>query len=191
MKKTIILIFSIILITSCSENSSIENRASNEVETSISTDSVALKTIINFYTWYRSNPNIQNCLVNNACGDVFDSTKFYSVNFEATEKYLSVLKNTNYISDNFINYWRTYFKKCEEDFKSTPTNDGPPDGFDFDFLTNSQDFEEELNTVEKATIVESKQIEGKLFLTILFVTGNKLKVELSQHDGKWLIDKTS
>lgn len=191
MKKTIILIFSIILITSCSENSSIENRASNEVETSVSTDSAALKTIINFYTWYRSNPNIQNCLVNNACGDVFDSTKFYSVNFEATEKYLSVLKNTNYISDNFINYWRAYFKKCEEDFKSNPSNEGPPDGFDFDFLTNSQDFEEELNTVEKATIVESKQIEGKLFLTILFVTGNKLKVELSQHDGKWLIDKTS
>ncbi len=188
MKTIYLFTILIILFTSCSNKEENSNTITNS-NTEVSSDSSALDQIKKLYQWYRENQNIQNCLVNNSCNEVVDSTKFYSVNFEATEKYLAKLKSTNCFSENYFSYWRNYFKKCEDDFKSNPANEGPPDGFDYDFLTNSQDFEEELKFVEKAKISKVVNDGSTKIVTIEFATGAKLKFHLSSKDNLWLIDR--
>ena len=187
IKLFILLMLSMPLLISCHETNETKSTPREDV-----TDTNAIhatNTIINFYKWYRNNQDIQNCLVNNSCGETYDSTKFYSVNFDATEKYLSALKNTGYISDKYISDWRNYFKECDENFRKNPSNDGVPDGFDYVFVTNSQDFEEELNTVEKAKISSVVNHNDKKIIILEFITGSQLTFELSFIDNKWYIDK--
>ena len=185
MKKLYSILFVITFLLSCTENS----EQTKETNASDTINITAVNTIINFYKWYRNNQNIQQCLVGNSCGEIFDSTKLYSVDFKATEKYLATLKNTGYISDKYISYWRDYFKECSENFKKNRAYDGPPEGFDYDFITNSQDFELELNTVEKAKISKVIDTNDKKTITLEFITGNKISFELSQIANKWYIDK--
>jgi hypothetical protein len=189
VKKLIILFWIFVSIYSCSEkHDSTEAPISNDVQMNDG-NKKAVETIISFYKWYRDNPSIQMCLVSNTCNDTFDSTKFYSVDFKATEKYLSTLKHSGYISDQYISYWRDYFKKCEENFRKYPVNEGVADGFDYDFVTNSQDFEEELKTVERAKAAKIADLDDKKIITLEFTTGSTLTFELSGIDGRWYIDK--
>jgi hypothetical protein len=189
MKALYIILLAIPFLLCCSENGQSKDNQQKETETIDSSNIKAANTVINFYKWYRNNQNIQNCLVKNSCSETFDSTKFYAVDFDATEKYLSTLKQTGYISDKYISDWRTYFKECDENLKKYPTNDGVPDGFDYVFVTKSQDFEEELNTVEKAKISKVINENGKKIITIKFLTGAELNFELSFINNRWYIDK--
>ena len=188
MKKLFTLLAFSFLI-SCSQNHSVENEQPKATNSTDTGNQEAVNTIINFYKWYRNHLNIQQCLVNNECNDDFDSTKFYSVNFAATENYLTTLKNTGYISDTYISNWRKYFKKCDDNFQKNPVNEGPPDGFEYDFITNSQDSESELNSVEKAKVFEVINSNDKKIITLEFITGTKLTFDMTLINNKWFIDK--
>src|ERR1035437_9904288 len=92
----------------------------------VDTAKIVGRTVLSFLKWYKNNyENIYKIeTVNNIpSSSNYDSTKFYSVNFEGTENYLKYMKSSGYISDKYLDYWRAYFKKCDDDFKKNPVND--------------------------------------------------------------------
>jgi hypothetical protein len=128
-------------------------------------------------------------VVNNANEEVYDSTKFYSVNFEATEKYLRGLKESGYVSKEYLNYWRKYFKQAEEQFKANPQNDGPPEGFEYDFVLLSQDVDKDLANTNKAKVVSNVIQNSKATVVLQMASGQKLRYFLSKQAHSWQIDK--
>lgn len=144
--------------------------------------------VIHFLKWYRKNhtDDLQRNLVNNADANT-DTTKPYSVNFKDTERYLSDLKSSGFLSEKFLNKWRNYFRECDDYFKQHPQYDGPPDGFNYDLILNTQDVEESLIAIDTIKIVElhisgnNATVEVDLLMRVLF--------RLSQSDSKWLIDE--
>lgn len=180
----------LVLFTACSSNP--KGKAENETAsdssqaTTISFDEQPAKTVIDFLKWYKNQEDLQNNLVANS--DHYDSTKFYSINFEATEIYLNKLKQSGFISEKYLEKWREYFKTCDQDFKSNPQNDGPPDGFDYDFVMNSQDYDQELKNVEKATVSEISGSETKKTMKLKLSDYATLTYDLSFDSGKWYID---
>jgi hypothetical protein len=180
------------ILTACSSNE--KKNTPSDTSTNIPADNFALdeqpaKTIIDFLKWYRDNENkVGGGWVNNASNETYDSTKFYSVNFEATEKYLTELKLTGFISDKYIDKWREYFKKCDKDFKDNPSNDGPPEGFEYDLIMLSQETEENLKHLEKTQVVESKITDNTALLNLHFINGDNMQYKLTKDNDKWLID---
>jgi len=168
----------------------VDRSSSNNELSTIQNNEQAENVVINFLKWYRDNyKNIDKInLVNNSEHAIYDSTKFYSVNFEATEKYLSIFKKSGYISDKYIDQWRQYFKKCEEKFKRDPENDGPPSGFDFDLVMWSQDYDEDLADLNKVNLSIQKLSNYQCNVIAAFESGMKLRYSLTQVNRRWLID---
>ncbi|MEI7597436.1 MAG: hypothetical protein WCK02_16930 [Bacteroidota bacterium] len=192
MKILFLVIISFFLIACTSkENSKHENGANlrnDSIKYAVSYKD-QLKVVVDFLYWYRdyeSNSHKIN-MVNN-CTNKFDSTKFYSVNFKGTEQYLSDMKKSGFLSEKYIEQWRTYFKQCDLSFKKNPQNDGPPEGFEYDFVMFSQDYEDDLAKLNKINIGKYKGDSNKFYLTIIFPSTQSLEFFLSINDGKWLID---
>ena len=93
MKKTCFIITCVIMI-GCRNNSRIDasiQEYNEKTESNIDetyTNKESLNTVIDFLNWYKNNYETVNQfnLVKNK-GVNYDSTKFYSVNFEESEKY--------------------------------------------------------------------------------------------------------
>ena len=148
-----------------------------------------VKTIVDFLKWYRDHPDVQQPMVNNSTNEPFDSTKFYSVNFDATEKYLKALTASGFISDVYVAKWRRHFKKLDDNFKKNPSNEGPPDGFDYDLVMLSQEYDEDLKNVEKSTVASQTVSGDHAVIKMNFTNGGGLTYTLSkQSSGNWLID---
>jgi len=149
------------------------------------------QVIVNFLIWYKNNESklskIQ--LVNNASGLSYDSTKFYSVNFDETEKYLSAFNASGFVSIDYLNYWRDYFKKADVDFKKNPENDGPPANFDYDLVMRSQDTEEDLKNADKTKIAETQFTNNTAITKAKLFSGHTLNFTLTKQQSGWKIDK--
>lgn len=174
MKKIFACLFLVICLTACSEK---QNQTNSQVEQ-------PTEAVISFLKWYRSHFDtmINIGLVNQ---DLKDSTGFYSVNFTETEHYLSEIKNSGFVSDQYLNNWRNYFVQADAQFKITHQNEGPPEGFDFDLIMWSQDFD--LTEIEQAKTLE--ELNGNhATVTVEFPYQYKLQYSLSDDHGKWLID---
>lgn len=145
-----------------------------------------------FLKWYSAHPDLQNHLVKEVSLPDTNASLIYAVDFKATETYLMSLKQSGFVSDTYISHWRNYFAARDSGFKASPeAAGGVPSGFDFDFVTNSQDFEQELNTVDQAIITIIKEKGGlQKSITLQFPGGNTLHADVSYLNGKWLIDKT-
>lgn len=187
MTRTLISIL-LIICCSCSENHAPKEKRAETATTDSSTLS-ATNTIKSLYTWYSDHQYLQQAMVNNAGGDLLDSTKFYSVNFDATNDYLNELKKTGLVSDKYLSEWRNYFVKCEEHFKKFPAYDGPPAGFEYDFITKSQDFELTPDAIKNAKVRDTKDHGNTKTLTMEFPNGNILTFTVSKSGSRWLIDK--
>jgi hypothetical protein len=148
----------------------------------------AKKVVFSFLSWYLKRADSINSpqMVNNF-GAEYDSTKFYSVNFVETEKYLAKLQKSGFISQHYLNNWRSYFKEADENFKKNPENDGPPAYFDYDFVLLAQDGidEKELHEVKSSVTFFSGP---KALVLMPFNENNKMQYFLSHDNGKWLID---
>lgn len=193
--KRYLTIFTFTILSACSSNNNGQNEVSitSDTETHVqsnknSLDSQPAKTIIDFLKWYRDHMEIQIGLVSNSNDEIYDSTKFYTVDFEATENYLSILKSTGYISDKYIDKWRKYFEKCDISFKENPSNDGPPEGFEHDFIMLSQEYEEDLINVEKSKIIFQSVFEENATIKLNFPNGSNLTYKLTRHGEDWKID---
>jgi hypothetical protein len=140
-----------------------------------------------YLIWYKKNFDkiSQIEMVNNPPGD---TTKWYSVNFDASEKWLEVFKQSGFVSEQFVSHWRKYFKDCEKDFQENHASDGPPDGFDYDFIFNSQ---EEFPSETAIQNAEVKQMATTSESTTVILTipnyGEITKKLTKSPEGKWLI----
>lgn len=194
--KYIYLLTVLSLLFSCKKQ---DNKTINEVEKNTISDSITKKDTLNkepyhrvigFLKWYKNNYDEVNKfeLVNNATLEDYDSTKYYSVNREQTEAYLEEIKSSGFVSENYINERRKYFEICDSDFKKNPQNDGPPEGFDCDFILRTHDIEEALIAIDNPRIIYSKISENKAALKIDLIQST-LTFQLSKTNGIWLIDK--
>ena len=147
------------------------------------------KTVVDFLDWYRHSAYYHsNAFVNNVGQEYSDSAKFYSVNFTETEKYLDTLKATGWISEKYIAQWRQYFADCQKEFDKNPQNDGPAYGFDADLIMLSQEYDEDLDHLEKCRVAGLIVTGAKATVVIEFYTGRRMKYLLSMNNGIWQID---
>jgi hypothetical protein len=146
-------------------------------------------TVSAFLTWYKANGSgLGDDFVLNNGNNEMDSTKFYAVNFPATETYLAKLSATGMISDNYVDKWRMYFKKADQNFKSHPENEGPPEGFDYDFITFSQE-DPGLNELEKTKLTVTYKGSNSATVLISFPSAYEYNYLLTKHEQHWQIDE--
>lgn len=170
------------------------SRPSGEVNSETSNDSLSKvvsspeSAIFNFLKWYDVHRyNLMDDLVLYNSSETRDASKFYAVNFVATEKYLTTLTETKMVSTKYADKWRDYFKKCEQHFKEHPSNEGPPEGFDYDFILFSQE-DPGLKELNKA-ITELVKREGNSVQIVLhFPSDFHYKYQLSLVGNQWIID---
>jgi hypothetical protein len=145
-------------------------------------ESIQVKTVLSFLKWYKDNYTKIN---------IFDIVRknnngYYSVDFAQVEKYLASLNNGEYLSSEFINKEREYFKKCDSSFKKNLQNDGPPVGLDFDFILLTQDTESAFiainNPMLLAVKIQDKDASIKIDIDM------RLEFKLKEINGKWKIN---
>lgn len=185
--RTSIIILIIWTFFSCSRtadniNSETNTPVTSEAETSPET------TILNFLKWYKDNgTNLAIDLVSGNSGGEWDSTKFYAVNFPATEKYLKTLTETGMLSNKYADKWRDYFKKCDKQFKDQPQNDGPPEGFEYDFVLFSQE-DPGLSELDKIKFDVLKKDANLAQIQVNFPSDYHYNYHLSKRGQHWTID---
>lgn len=95
-------------------------------------------TVRQYLNWYNSHQNnLPGDFILNSDGQ--DTTKFYAVNFSATERWLAAVRQSGLVSETYLNRWRTHFQQYADSLQLHPQNDGPAAGFDYDFLMLSQE----------------------------------------------------
>ncbi len=145
---------------------------------------------VDFLKWYRDHlPELNGIALVNQPGPGGDTTRAYSVNAAGTEAYLAALRGSGYVSPRYLDAWREYFRKGDASFKSEPQYEGPPRGFDYDFVFQSQDYETELTQLEGLTVTPLQPTPGGAAFLVAFPTGHRLKFWLTQAGNAWLIDR--
>lgn len=145
-------------------------------------------TILKFLQWYRGiMKRIKQIEMVTKSTDE-QSAGMYAVNLEATEQYLTELQKSGFISDKYIDTWRTYFTQCNEYLKENPQTEGPVKGLDFDLVMWSKDCDEDLKKIEKSTVEYQKITNDQGIVMIGLPTVGRIKYKISKQDGKWLID---
>jgi hypothetical protein len=149
-----------------------------------------IRTVVNFLKWYRvQQGRLNNIPMVNKVGRQNESTNYY-INFKQTERYLSELRRSGFISDRYIRRWRAYFKECNENFRKNPQDDGPPDGFEFDLVMwSNSDYEEELSALDRIEVVDSHQETKDAIVVIKFLGGRKLRYTLTKAKNMWKISQ--
>jgi hypothetical protein len=145
-------------------------------------------TILNFLRWYRAHvPELKKIeLVSHSTNP--DSAQYYVINEEGTEQYLAALQQSGFVSDNYINRWRMYIKKCNDDLRKSPQTEVAFTGLDFDLVMLSKEFDEDLAKIERSTVEYQKVANDEGSITVGLPTTGRLKYWISKKDGKWLID---
>jgi hypothetical protein len=149
------------------------------------------KTVVDFLKWYRDNFDTVNSYttVNNLPPS--DSTKYYSVNFEETNKYLLAFKKSGFVSNQYLETWRRYFETCNENFNKIHQNDGPPEGFEYDFVTLSQESRDVLADLDHVKILHADSITdtSKAANVDIELYGYRYEYTLIKEQNVWLINE--
>lgn len=151
---------------------------------------VPSRTPVDFLKWYRDHlPELNQITLVNQSGSGADTTQAYSVNVAGTEAYLAALRGSGHVSPSYLDAWRDYFRKCDGSFRAEPQYEGPPRGFDYDFVFQSQDYETELTQLEQLTVTPLQTMPGQAAFLVAFPTGHRLKFWLTEAGNAWLIDR--
>ncbi|TGE14071.1 hypothetical protein [Hymenobacter elongatus] len=151
------------------------------------------QTVRQFVDWYLAKWETlpTDFLLND---DGQDSTMFYAVNFPGTEIWLREVQKSGTVSSTYLAGWRTYFRRYADTLQLHPQNDGPPAGFDYDFLMLSQEADARAAELKVGTLVVTRrqgrraQVQARGPRHENWQEG--LDFELTQAaDGRWLIDK--
>ena len=144
----------------------------------------AIKVVEEFLKWYKGNyGKISEFSLVDTSGE------FYSVDLSTCEEYLLLLNNSRYISSNYIKKWRTYFEKYSEQYKTALYSDGPPDGFEYDFILNTQEIDETLQSIDHIEILECIIIDNGHQRVKVNIIPSVLTFSLSYTpDSGWLIE---
>lgn len=149
-KKICQLLFLLILLTPNCEAKNVKTDPRKKEFFGLNQRDAAVIFMKDFYKWYKTKYDYLDHRIFPVNIDVKKPIP-YKINFHETEKYLSVLKSSGFFSDNYINYYRNYFKKIDLILQKTKQNDGPVDGLDYDLIMNSQEPEsylEDLNIIQ-------------------------------------------
>ncbi len=150
-------------------------------------DSKPETVVNNFLKWYKNNDARLNSIPL-IKGGAPDTTSFYSVDFTQIEKYLNELKKSGFLSDKYLNDLRSYFKNLNDSLKKYPQNDGPPFGFDLDFIMKAQDYTDIMDDLDSLKI-STKKIENNHATVIIDrLPPMKMVYSLSKKVNDWLID---
>jgi len=145
-------------------------------------------TILNFLRWYRANaPQLKQIqLVSHSANP--DSSQYYVINEAGTEQYLAAMQKSGFVSNSYLNEWRAYFKKCDEELRKTPQTAVPVKGLDFDLVMLAKDCNDDLAKIETSTVENVSVANDQGSITIGLPTVGHLKYWIAKQDGKWLID---
>lgn len=147
------------------------------------------QSVVDFLNWYKQNSqNFNFNLVFNNGDHKGGPTKFYSIDFPATEIYLTQLLESGFLSSKYAESQRAYFKKCDQHFKEQPIDEGPPEGFDHDLVLFAQE-DPGLNDLRKAQIKTTNSDACSAQIALSFPETNyHYFYYLSKIGPKWLID---
>jgi hypothetical protein len=151
------------------------------------------KVVKDFLSWYGKNfENIyQFQTIKGGPAENPENSVNYYVDFKVVEEEINYFKKAVFFTDNFLNQYKNIFVEGEKRFKKDPQNDGPPDGFDYDyFMMTQDDFEKDLKNVDQLKF-DSKKIDDQTS-SVIFEFKNSLmkyKYTLKSNSGKWQIDK--
>ncbi len=150
-------------------------------------------TVRDFLNWYSKNQStLPGNFVDHADGR--DTTKSYSVNFNVTERWLAAVDSSRAVSPVYIRHWRTYFKQYADTLRLHKQHDGPPSGFEYDFLLLSQEPEEKVAELKAGTFITRLSSPNQAIVTafgpqhegwregMIFILSRAPA-------GKWLIDE--
>jgi hypothetical protein len=192
MKKSITLILFLTLIVMWNIKSKASERCysihfQSKLNVKVFSVPASVKAVENFLIWYRKNYHIISkirMVDNTFVGD--SNEVIYRVDFKQTEEYLSKLKSSTYISDKYVEKWRAYFKKSDEKLKKIKQNDGPPSGFEFDFVLWTQEIDQTLDAIDdiKFTSINENNNTSVIEVDIMMT----LRFTLTKFNGKWQID---
>lgn len=146
------------------------------------------KTILSFLNWYKKNKYSldQINMINNYLSE--DPSKPYSINFQKTEQYLSLLQKSKCVSTEYLNHWREYFKKCDKQFTKLHLSEGPAEGLEFDYVMLVQDYGDDLNELNRAKVLKTRIINNTAYVTVEFLYKDKYLYKLTKYNNQWLID---
>ena len=171
--------------TAISKDSSVNVSSQQKDTTPQHSSQNCISVVDGFIKWYKTNyekiGNIQNAVVGHE-GDV--DTAQYRVNFANAEKYIDALRSSGFFSDKFLQAKLTYFKDADAKFIKTKQNDGPPDGFESDFLLLTQEPESFFKEYKasKLIFVNSHLVAFKLMNTDLLFN-------MGEQNGNCVIDE--
>ena len=112
--------------------------ANNELPT-------AQQVVVKFLKWYKANLT----KANNFHFLKKDSVGNYMVDRTAANSYLSFMKSSGCIAQQYIDYWKVYFDDKAIQLKGEPMQSDVPEGFDFDLVLITQEPELILNKIER------------------------------------------
>lgn len=143
--------------------------------------------VIAFLEWYRGNEDRLH-QIQLLAGGLEDTSTFYSVDFKATERYLSELKKSGYVSGRFLDELQKHFVQSNEYLKQHPQNDGPAPGFEADLVMKAQDYMDVWENLDSVKVVDEKRQDDKAVITLLFAGNYKTRYYLTKNGKTWLID---
>ncbi len=85
-----------------------------------------------FLLWYKANfleiSKAQNKIID------LNSKEYYIPKYSKIDSYVFLLQSSNYFSDIFIDKFKRYLVSNADTLLKSKQNDGPPEGFDYDFF---------------------------------------------------------
>ncbi|MBK9256699.1 MAG: hypothetical protein IPM42_14520 [Saprospiraceae bacterium] len=142
----------------------------------------AVKSIKGFLKWYKANYKKSSGF--RLVGS--DESGNYFVDQKACELYLKHLKSSAYISDTYLQQWRKYFSEMNKNFKDNPQNEGPPEGFDYDLISGTQEPDLFYNPTENHTFTIVKVEKSKIVIQSTDIWEHQFT--LSKSGVKWKVD---
>jgi hypothetical protein len=177
---TILAVVVFLVFVPCTNNS----QTGKEIQPGLTKEPV--KTVVDFLKWYRENYEKISKIQMVNIPPLEDHDSVYTVNFEEIEEYLTYLKTSGFVSDKYLQQWRDFLVKAGKKLEQDKVNDGPPEGFDFDFVLWTQEINDTLEAIKNPKLISSKITQNKAVVKIDIMM--RLEFKLSKQNDKWLIN---
>lgn len=163
----------------------------NSIQSSVKKNNDEIEFLRNFLVWYKS--NLQLTRQSSNFVDLNSNQKgTYRINFESTERYLSILKLSGFFSNNYLNNQRKYFRQIDLNLQKINQNDGVVEDLDFDLITHSQEPEAILENINEIKFsIQKRKPNGTLLVKLKTPYDSKFSyslIELIKTNKTFLID---
>lgn len=168
-------LFVLVSLASCSTGDISQQLALQAASGSLSAAPAANspeKTVRKYLNWYSAHyDKLPTNFITTVGGK--DTLGYYAVDLQVTENWLTAVRNSGFLSDAYLQNWRTYFKQYADTLRLHPQNDGPPLGFEYDFLMLSQEAD-----------TKAAELQAGTFTTKLLNSAHATVAALGpQHEG--------